>query len=74
MQIERLRTFLDAPDEADAWFAPLGVADTRTAHANMLRLASAGLPLDLLGVIWEQFAATGDIDIALPVVEPKTRR
>ncbi|MAT73079.1 MAG: hypothetical protein CMJ58_26645 [Planctomycetaceae bacterium] len=73
MQIERLRTFLDAPDEADAWFSPLGVADPRTGHANLLRLASAGLPLDLLGNICDQFAAVApmlpDADMALNNLE-----
>ena len=64
---------LDAPDEAGAWLAPLGVADPRTGHANLLRLATAGMPLDLLGTICEQFAAAAptlaDADLALNSLE-----
>ncbi|MBX3425729.1 MAG: bifunctional [glutamate--ammonia ligase]-adenylyl-L-tyrosine phosphorylase/[glutamate--ammonia-ligase] adenylyltransferase [Pirellulales bacterium] len=73
MQIDRVRTMLDAPAEASEWLIPLGVADPRTGHANLLRLATAGLPLDLLGTICEQFAAAApglpDPDMALNNLE-----
>ncbi|RIK86983.1 MAG: bifunctional [glutamate--ammonia ligase]-adenylyl-L-tyrosine phosphorylase/[glutamate--ammonia-ligase] adenylyltransferase [Planctomycetota bacterium] len=73
MQIDRLRTMLDAPAEAEAWFRPLGFADVRTGHSNLLRLASAGVPLDLLCTLCEQFAAAAhklaDPDMALNNLE-----
>ncbi|MCC6493842.1 MAG: bifunctional [glutamate--ammonia ligase]-adenylyl-L-tyrosine phosphorylase/[glutamate--ammonia-ligase] adenylyltransferase, partial [Pirellulales bacterium] len=73
MQIDRLRTMLDDPAEAESWLRPLGFADVRTGHSNLLRLASAGVPLDLLGTISGQFAATAhklaDPDMALNNLE-----
>ena len=73
MQIDRLRTMLDAPAEAETWLRPLGFADVRTGHNNLVRLASAGVPLDLLGTLCEQFAAAAprlaDPDMALNNLE-----
>ena len=73
MQTERLRTLLDAPSEAESWLRPLGFADARTGHNNMLRLATAGIPLDLLGSLWDQFVAAAprlaDPDMALNNLE-----
>ena len=73
MQIDRLRTMLDAPAEAESWLRPLGFADIRTGHDNLTRLATAGVPLDLLGTLCEQFAAAApklaDPDMALNNLE-----
>ncbi len=73
MQIDRLRTMLDAPAEAETWLRPLGFADLRTGHSNLTRLASAGVPLDLLSTLCEQFAAAApklaDPDMALNNLE-----
>lgn len=56
MQIDRLNSMLDSPEEAKGWLAPLGVANTRVAHGVLSNLAMSGLPLDLLGTICDQFA------------------
>jgi len=73
MQIDRLRTMLDVPSEAETWLRPLGFCDIRTGHDNLTRLATAGVPLDLLGTICEQFAAAApklaDPDMALNNLE-----
>ncbi|HEX6960711.1 MAG TPA: hypothetical protein VF175_02505, partial [Lacipirellula sp.] len=73
MQIDRLRTMLDAPAEAESWLRPLGFADVRTGHSNLMRLASAGIPLDLLSTLCAQFAAAApklaDPDMALNNLE-----
>jgi [glutamine synthetase] adenylyltransferase / [glutamine synthetase]-adenylyl-L-tyrosine phosphorylase len=73
MQIDRLRTMLDEPTQAESWLRPLGFADIRTGHDNLTRLATAGVPLDLLGTLCEQFAAVApklaDPDMALNNLE-----
>ena len=73
MQIDRLRSMLDAPAEAESWLRSLGFADVRTGHDNLTRLASAGVPLDLLATLCEQFAAAAprlaDPDMALNNLE-----
>jgi glutamate-ammonia-ligase adenylyltransferase len=73
MQIDRLRSMLDAPAEAETWLRPLGFADVRTGHSNLMRLAAAGVPLDLLSTLCEQFAAAAaklaDPDMALNNLE-----
>ncbi len=73
MQTDRLRAILDVPAEAEQWLRPLGFADLRTGQANLVRLATAGVPLDLLGTLCEQFAAIAprlaDPDMALNNLE-----
>ncbi len=73
MQIDRLRSMLEAPSEAETWLRPLGFADVRTGHSNLTRLAAAGVPLDLLSTLCEQFAAAApklaDPDMALNNLE-----
>ncbi len=73
MQIDRLHTLLDSSEEAGAWLAPLGVSNTRAAHAALTNLAVSGLPLDLLGTICDQFAEVApqlaDPDMALNSLE-----
>lgn len=73
MEIDRVRSMLDSAAEAKAWLEPLGIADARTAHANLVSLAAAGLPLDLLGTICDQFAGVAprlaDPDLALNCLE-----
>ncbi|NOZ39561.1 MAG: bifunctional [glutamate--ammonia ligase]-adenylyl-L-tyrosine phosphorylase/[glutamate--ammonia-ligase] adenylyltransferase [Planctomycetes bacterium] len=73
MQLDHIHSLLDSYAEAEPWLTSLGIVHPRTAHANLLRLARAGLPLDLLGTICEQFAATApqlaDPDMALNNLE-----
>jgi glutamate-ammonia-ligase adenylyltransferase len=73
MQTDRLRAILDSPAEAEGWLRPLGFSDVRTGQANLVRLASASVPLDLLGTLCEQIAAAAprlaDPDMALNNLE-----
>jgi len=73
MQLDQIRSLLDSFAAAETWLTSLGIVHPRTAHANLLRLAQAGLPLDLLGTICKQFAETvpqlADSDMALNNLE-----
>ena len=73
MQTDQLHALLDDQTEAEGWLKPLGIVDSRTAHSNLMRLASTGLPLDLLATICEQFAEAAprlaDPDMALNNLE-----
>lgn len=73
MPTQSLRSLLDAPSEARDWLKRLGISDLRTGHTNLLRLSEAGITLDLLAVICEQFEATSprlaDADMALNNLE-----
>jgi [glutamine synthetase] adenylyltransferase / [glutamine synthetase]-adenylyl-L-tyrosine phosphorylase len=73
MQTDRLRAILDDAAEAEGWLRPLGFVDLRTGQANLVRLATAGVTLDLLGTLCEQFAAAtprlADPDMALNNLE-----
>jgi len=70
MQLDQIHSLLDSYAEAEPWLTSLGIVHPRTAHANLLRLAKAGLPL---GTICEQFEATvpqlADPDMALNNLE-----
>jgi glutamate-ammonia-ligase adenylyltransferase len=69
MQTDNLLSLLDSPSEAEHWLQSLGLRDPRTAVVNFQRLASTGIPLDLLSVICDQFAEAvprlADPDMAL---------
>lgn len=73
MQTEELHALLDDQTKADGWLKPLGIVDARTARSNLTRLATTGLPLDLLATICEQFAEVAprlaDPDMALNNLE-----
>ena len=73
MQLDQIHLLLDSFADAEPWLASLGIANPRTAHGNLLRLAKAGLPLDLLGNICQQFEETApqlaDPDMALNNLE-----
>ncbi len=51
-----LRQYLDEPASAEAWLRGLEVTDLRRAHANLLAMAQAGMPLDLLANVCNQLA------------------
>ncbi|MEN1679316.1 MAG: bifunctional [glutamate--ammonia ligase]-adenylyl-L-tyrosine phosphorylase/[glutamate--ammonia-ligase] adenylyltransferase [Planctomycetota bacterium] len=55
MKTDLLRERLDRPSEARRWFASLALANPQTGYTNLLRMAQAGVPLDLLAGICEQF-------------------
>ena len=73
MLIPTLRQYLDDPTAAAAWLTGLGIVDTRRAHGNLLGMAEAGVPLDLLAVICDQLEehlpGTADADMALHNLE-----
>ncbi len=68
MQTELLRRRLDHPSESAQWLASLSLSNPAIGHSNLLRMAEAGVPLDLLGVICDQFQqaapALADPDMA----------
>ncbi len=73
MHIDQLHRYLDEPAEAAAWLRSLGVTDLARAHANLVRMATAGVTLDLLAAICDQFAEhlprSSDPDMALNNLE-----
>ena len=56
MDIGRLHRYLENPAEARSWLQPWGVEDVERAHANLVGMATAGIPLDLLATICDQLA------------------
>ena len=69
MEATTLRNYLDDLSAAQPFLRSLGVVDVKHAHAAMLHIASAGMPLDLLAVICEQLgqvlARCPDPDMAM---------
>lgn len=69
MQIDQLRKYLDNPAEAAAWLQSWGLSDIARGHGNLVRMAVAGLTLDLLAAICdilaEQLPRSSDPDMAL---------
>ena len=57
MKIELLRQYLDEPAAAKPWLdEALRLRQTNTGHGNLRRMAEAGVTLDLLADLCEQFA------------------
>jgi len=73
MDIPTLVDYLDHPDHAREWFAGLGLLDVKRGHANLVAMANAGLPLDVMAVLCSQLEArlaeTSDPDRALNNLE-----
>ena len=73
MQVEQLRHLLDHEGVAENEFVAWGVGDPERARANLVNIASAGVPLDLLGWLTEQLGALlpkcSDADMALNNLE-----
>ena len=69
MEIATLRTYLDDQAAAAPWLGSMGLVDLRRPHGNLLRMATSGVPLDLLAVVCDQLegslASTADPDMAL---------
>ena len=69
MHIDQLHRYLDDEAEADGWLRSLGFSDISRAHGNLVRIATAGVTLDLLAVMCEQLAEhlprSSDPDMAL---------
>ena len=54
MDILTLRHYLDDPYDAAVWLCGLGIVDVRRGHGNLLGMAAAGVPLDLLAGVATQ--------------------
>ncbi len=69
MDTDLLRDYLDHPEAAAQWLRSIGIQDVTRGHANLLRLATSGITLDLLLVICRQLARElprlSDPDMAL---------
>ncbi len=73
MNIPTLRQYLDESNAAATWLSGLGIVDVRRAHGNLVGMATAGVPLDLLCVIGSQLEyhlpGCADPDMALHNLE-----
>jgi glutamate-ammonia-ligase adenylyltransferase len=73
IELDRLRNYLDDAKEAEPWLRSLYVANPTAAHANLSRMATRGVTLDLLAQIGDQLAATApalaDPDMAINNLE-----
>lgn len=73
MDTDRLIRYLDSASAANDWLPQLGVEDLSRAHGNLVRMAQAGMTLDLLANVCEQLALhlpkTSDPDMALNNLE-----
>jgi glutamate-ammonia-ligase adenylyltransferase len=73
VNILTLRQYLDDSYAAAVWLCGLGIVDVKRAHGNLLGMATAGIPLDLLAVVCEQLErhlpGCADPDMALHNLE-----
>jgi len=73
MEIDRLTQLLDDPDNAGSWLAELRLVDPRRGRDNLRRLATEGVPLDLLVALCDQLQEhlpeLSDPDMALNNLE-----
>src|SRR3990170_2899924 len=73
IDIDRLRNYLDDATEAEPWLRSLCVANPVAAHANLARMATQGVTLDLLAQIGQQLAEAApglaDPDMAINNLE-----
>jgi glutamate-ammonia-ligase adenylyltransferase len=69
MRVDELHRYLDQPAEAEGWLRSLGLRQLDRAHGNLVRIATAGVTLDLLAGICDQLAErlplSSDADMAL---------
>lgn len=69
MDVAVVCRYLDDPAAAAEWLHTLGLVDVRRAHGNLLRMATGGLTLDLVVVLFDQLArhlgSCADPDMAL---------
>jgi glutamate-ammonia-ligase adenylyltransferase len=73
MEIPVLRQYLDDSYAAAVWLCGLGIVDVRRAHGNLVGIATAGVPLDLLAILCKQLEKNlpdcADPDMALNNLE-----
>ena len=69
MDVAQLRRYLDDPSEAVPWLRSMGLVDFKKGHANLIQMATGGITLDLLAVIFGQLGrhlgSSADPDMAL---------
>lgn len=56
MNTTTLHHYLDHVEAAAEWLGPLGIVDIKTAHANLVGIATAGITLDLVAEMCAQAA------------------
>ena len=73
MDPDRLHHYLDDAEQAGPWLKAMGLRDARRGHANLVRIATRGVTLDLLGGMCDQLAVRlprlSDPDMALNNLE-----
>jgi len=73
MDIAQVQHLLDNAEAAAAWLGRLGVTDARRAHANLVKIATSGVTLDLVAVMCDQLAGCAtccaDPDMAINNLE-----
>ena len=73
MDIPTLHQYLDEPYDAAVWLCGQGIVDVHRGHGNLVGMAEAGVPLDLLAVIATQLErhlpGCADPDLALHNLE-----
>jgi glutamate-ammonia-ligase adenylyltransferase len=73
MDVAQLHRMLDDPAEAAPWLRSIGTSDSERAHGNLVRIAAAGVTLDLLATICDQLQehlpGSSDPDMALNNLE-----
>ena len=69
MNAATIHQYLDNPSSAAEWLDSMRVVDTKRGHANLVRMATGGLTLDLMAVICNQLTdclpRSADPDMAL---------
>ncbi|TWT85773.1 Glutamate-ammonia-ligase adenylyltransferase [Posidoniimonas polymericola] len=61
MQLDTLCNYLDDTSSAGTWLQSIGIARIDSGHRNLVMMAEAGVPLDLLANLCDQFAAAAPI-------------
>lgn len=73
MEIDQLHAYLDDYEQAAPWLQAMGLRNPRRAHANLVRIATRGVTLDLLALLCDQLALElsklSDADMALNNLE-----
>ncbi len=68
MELDLLKRYLDEPTVATPWLQTLRLTKTKSGHDNLRRIAEAGVSLDLVDTLCEQFKAAAptlaDADMA----------
>ncbi len=73
MEIDAVRQLLNDERGAETWLRSIAVRDGQRAHANLVRMATSGITLDLMGILLDQMAEAlptlSDADMALNNLE-----